>query len=546
MKVSKLINWVTVGFVVALLLTGSASLAEKKSKEQKEREKSLKAEKEGRFYKDWLEKDVTYIITDEERKAFKILSTDEERDNFIEQFWLRRDPSPDTAENEYKEEHYRRIAYANEHYGSGIPGWKTDRGRVYIMYGPADEIESHPSGGSYDRPSAEGGGTTSTYPFEIWRYRYIEGIGNEVLLEFVDPTMSGEYHLTIDPSEKDALLYVPNAGLTMMEQMGLSSKVDRFNNTDGTHLGKSLGGQPSSYNQFERLELLSKINRPPIVKFKDLEAVVTTKLSYNLLPFDMRSDFIKITNETVLTPITLQIENKNLTYVDKDGIHQAVVNVFGRITGVNGRIAQTFEQVIDRRIPESDFQRELSGVSIFQKSFPMRPGLYKIDLVLKDVNSGNIGSYTTRLRVPSFNDEKLESSTLILADKIEKIPSKLVGSDQQFVIGSMKVRPSVSVTFDRQQNLGIYLQVYNLAVDEQTNRPSVQVEYTITNDKDKSQVLKYIEAPEKVEGASSQMTIEKLMRLDSLQPGKYNVQIRISDTISKQTIIPTATFEVKN
>jgi GWxTD domain-containing protein len=546
MKALKLIHLAVVGFVIALLLTGSASLAEKKSKEQKEREKSLKAEKEGKFYKDWLQKDVTYIITDEERKAFKNLSTDEERDSFIEQFWLRRDPSPDTAENEYKEEHYRRIAYANEHYGSGIPGWKTDRGRIYIMYGPADEIESHPSGGSYDRPTEEGGGTTSTYPFEIWRYRYIADIGNEVLLEFVDPTMSGEYHLTIDPSEKDALLYVPNAGLTMMESMGLSSKVDRFNNTDGTHMGRSMGGQSINQNEFERLELVSKINRPPQVKFKDLEAVVTTKLSYNLLPFEMRSDFIKITNETVLTPITLQIDNKNLTYVEKDGIHQAVVNVFGRITGVNGRIAQTFEQVIDRRIPDSDFQRELSGVSIFQKSFPMRPGLYKIDLVLKDVNSGNLGSYTTRLRIPSFNDEKLESSTLILADKIEKIPSKLVGSDQQFVIGSMKVRPSVTVTFDRQQNLGIYLQVYNLAVDEQTNRPSVQVEYTITNDKDKSQVLNYVETPEKVEGASSQMTIEKLMRLDSLQPGKYSVQIKVSDNISKQTIVPTATFEVKN
>ncbi|MBZ5535710.1 MAG: GWxTD domain-containing protein [Acidobacteriia bacterium] len=546
MKASKLIYLAVVGFVIAFLLTGSASLADKKSKDQKEREKSLKAEKEGKFYKDWLQKDVTYIITDEERKAFKNLSTDEERDQFIEQFWLRRDPTPDTQENEYKEEHYRRIAYANEHYGSGIPGWKADRGRIYIMYGPADEIESHPSGGSYERPTEEGGGSTSTYPFEIWRYRYIEGIGNEVLLEFVDPTMSGEYHLTIDPSEKDALLYVPNAGLTMMEQMGMASKVDRFNNTDGTHMGRAIGGQSMNQNEFERLELLSKINRPPQVKFKDLEAVVTTKLSYNLLPFEMRSDFIKITNETVLTPITLQIENKNLTYVEKDGIHQAVVNVFGRITGVNGRIAQTFEQVIDRRIPDSDFQRELSGVSIFQKSFPMRPGLYKIDLVLRDVNSGNLGSYTTRLRIPSFNDEKLESSTLILADKIEKIPSKLVGSDQQFVIGSMKVRPSVSVTFDRQQNLGIYLQVYNLAVDEQTNRPSVQVEYTITNDKDKSQVLNYVETPEKVEGQSSQMTIEKLMRLDSLQPGKYSVQIKISDNISKQTIVPTATFEVKN
>jgi GWxTD domain-containing protein len=546
MKASKVFSIAVLTLLVSLLVGTSSTLrADKKSKEQKEREKSLKAEKEGKFYKDWLDKDAIYIITDEERKAFKKLTTDEERDNFIEQFWLRRDPSPDTAENEYKDEHYRRIEYANEHFSSGIPGWKSDRGRVYIMYGKPDEIDSHPAGGSYERPTEEGGGETSTYPFEIWRYRYIEDIGNEVMLEFVDNTMSGEYHLTMDPSEKDALLYVPGAGLTLMEQLGLANKTDRFSNTDGTHLGKSLGGQTSQYNEFNRIELLSKIYKPPAVKFKDLEALVTTKLSYNLLPFEMRSDFIKITNETVLTPITIQIENKNLTYVGKEGLHVASVNVFGRITGVNGRVAQTFEQVIDRRIPDSDFEQELASASVFQKTFPMRPGLYKIDLVLKDVNSGNAGVYSTRLRIPSFNDEKLESSTLILADKIERIPSKLVGSDQQFIIGSIKVRPNVTESFARDQNLGIYLQVYNLAVDEKTNRPSVQIEYTITNEKDKSQVLNFVETPDKVEGATAQMTIEKLMRLDSLQPGKYNVQVKVSDNISKQTIVLSASFEVK-
>ena len=184
-----------------------------------------------------MNEDVAYIITEEERKAFKQFNTDEEREQFVEQFWLRRDPTPDTVENEFKEEHYRRIAYANEHYASGIPGWKTDRGRIYITFGPPDEIDSHPSGGSYERPAAEGGGETSTFPFEDWRYRYIEGIGNDIMIEFVDTTMSGEYHMTMDPSEKDALLYVPDAGLTMAEQLGLSPKTARFQRTDGTHMG---------------------------------------------------------------------------------------------------------------------------------------------------------------------------------------------------------------------------------------------------------------------------------------------------------------------
>src|SRR3954468_296823 len=194
-------------------------------KERRKREARLKKELETPYRK-WLNEDVAYIITDEERAAFKKLQTDEEREQFIEQFWLRRDPTPDSVENEFKEEHYRRIEYANEHYASGIPGWKTDRGRMYIVFGAPDSIDSHPSGGTYDRPQEEGGGNTSTFPFEIWRYRYLEGIGQEIELEFVDDCMCGKYEMTLDRSKKDALLQVPGAGLTDYEAMGIANKTD--------------------------------------------------------------------------------------------------------------------------------------------------------------------------------------------------------------------------------------------------------------------------------------------------------------------------------
>src|ERR1700756_4026862 len=216
---------------------------QKLSKEQKRKiKKSLK--ELDTPYKQWLNEDVVYIISPEERQAFLQLETNEEREQFIEQFWLRRSNNPDLPDNDFKEEHYRRIAYANEHFASGIPGWKTDRGRMYIMWGPADEVESHPTGGTYDRPMEEGGGSTSTYPWETWRYRYMEGIGENVIWEFVDPSGSGEYHLTMDPSEKDALLHLPGAGVSFLGSMGMASKTDRFTRSDGTNLPTSLGGQP--------------------------------------------------------------------------------------------------------------------------------------------------------------------------------------------------------------------------------------------------------------------------------------------------------------
>src|SRR5271170_333558 len=272
-------------------------------------------------YKQWLNEDVVYIISPDERNAFLQLATNEEREQFIEQFWLRRSGNPDLPDNDFKEEHYRRIAYANEHFASGIPGWKTDRGRMYIMWGPADEVDSHPTGGTYDRPIDQGGGSTTTYAWEQWRWRYLEGIGENIELEFVDPSGSGEYHLTMDPSEKDALLHVPGAGLSLLESMGLASKSDRFSRSDGTNLPTTMGGTPSSMDEFNRLDLYAKVNKPPEVKFKDLEAIVTARIVRDQLKFTYRTDFMKVTNDTVLVPVTIQVSNGQLNFQSKDGIH---------------------------------------------------------------------------------------------------------------------------------------------------------------------------------------------------------------------------------
>ncbi len=207
-----------------IILSGSLSLLMADRKKDRRREKSLRTETLDRYLKKWLKQDVTYIISEEEKEAFKQLTTDDERYQFIEQFWLRRDPTPDTPDNEVREEHYRRIAFTNERFASGKPGWETDRGRVYITFGPPDEIERHSSGGTYDRPPEEGGGTTVTFPFEVWRYRYLEGraLGEEVRIEFVDPSFTGEYRMALRASEKDAIYYTPQIGLTTAEMMGLA------------------------------------------------------------------------------------------------------------------------------------------------------------------------------------------------------------------------------------------------------------------------------------------------------------------------------------
>ncbi len=513
--------------------------AEKDRKEREKRAKRLQEELASP-YKKWMEEEVAFILTDEERKAFLALSTNEEREQFIEQFWLRRDPSPDTVENEEKEEHYRRIAYANERFASGIPGWRTDRGRIYIIHGPADEVESHPSGGAYNRPYEEGGGSTSTFPFEKWRYRYIEGIGNDVILEFVDPSGSGEYRLTMDPSEKDALLHVPGAGLSDMEASGLASKVDRFTRSDGTHLPTTQGGQPMRMNQFERLEVFAKIQRPPAVKFRDLEQLVTARIVRNQIEFDYRFDFLRVTSENVLVPVTVQIPNRQLTFKNDQGVHSATMNIFGRVTTITGRVVQTFEDVVSRDFPESLLEASLKGASVYQKAIPLRPGRYKLDLVIKDVNSGNVGVSNVVMPVPRCEDGNLCTSTLIIADQIERVPVKQIGLGQ-FVLGASKVRPRMDRSFTADEKMGVYLQVYNLGIDEASKKPSASVAYVIH--KDKEEIQRVAENTSELTG--QQVTLEKIVTLNGMAPGKYKLEIHVTDNIAKQTVTSSGEFIIK-
>jgi GWxTD domain-containing protein len=448
-------------------------------------------------YDAWEKTDVAYIISDDERQAFHRLSNDEEREQFIEQFWLRRDPTPDTEENEFKEEHYRRIAYVNERFASGIPGWKTDRGMIYIKYGPPDEIESHPSGGSYQRPIEQGGGSTTTYPFETWRYRYIDGIGTNVVIEFVDQTMTGEYRMTIDPQEKDALQHVPG------------------------YVAPNLQTGP---NQFDRIELVSNLGKPPKVRFTDLETAVTTNIRYNTLPIKVRTDFIPVTPTSILSNITIQLDRKDLQFRETDGVAKAMVSLYARIGTVSRRRVHVLEDVIS--------VEGTSGLALYQKSVPLAPGKYRLSIAARDVNGGNTTTYEAAIDVPPFKEDQLAASSLILADLMERVPARGIGTGQ-FVIGDTKVRPRVSETFTPDEKLGIYIQLYHLA--------NAAIEYQITRAAGGEPVLAYAED---IAAPTSQLTIQKWLPLKDLASGAYTLRMRVTDKITNQTITPSATFTI--
>jgi GWxTD domain-containing protein len=515
-------------------------------KEKKKHAKALKQEL-SQTYKKWLTQDVVYIITPEERAAFKQLSNDEERDQFIEQFWARRNPDPDSQYNEYKEEHYRRIAYANEHFSAGIPGWKTDRGRIYIIWGAPDQITTHPTGGTYDRPLEEGGGTTTTYPYEDWRYRYLPGIGENVELEFVDQCSCGEYFLSQNVNDKDALLHTPG-GATMEEQMGLGNRVDRF---DPYAANASPMQGMLNTKEFDKMEMLAKVQAPPPIKFKDLEEVVNHKISYNMMPFQIRTDYVKVTDDTILVPVTLEVKNKDITFVSKDGIERGTVHIFGRVTGLTGRVAQTFEDTIEVDVPPELLEKEMNYSKLYWKSIPLRPGRYRVDIVVKDVNGDRMGTWSHGILVPEFSDDRLAASSLILADRMEKVSTKDVGSGS-FVIGETKLAyPHLDSAggkppaFKHDQRMSLWMQVYNLQPDEKTKKPSAKIDYEIVNVSNNQPVLHSSESTDTMTNVGEQITLEKTLALNSFPPGIYKLTVKVDDNVSKQQIAPSVRFAVE-
>jgi GWxTD domain-containing protein len=487
-----------------------------------------------KIYREWPDKDVAYIITDAERSAFKKLATDEEREQFIEGFWQRRDPDPDTDENEYKEEYYERIAYANEHYASGIPGWKTDRGRIYITFGKPDSVESHPAGGAYDRPSYHGGGSTTTYPFETWFYRYLEGIGSGIEIEFVDPTGTGEYRIARSPDEKDALAMVPGAGLTLSEQLGRTSKTDRL--TQGS------GYQREQDSPFARLQLITDLMRAPVIKNPELASLLTGSgtIEDNPLNFDMRIDFFRQSDERVVTAFTIQTENKELSFADVGGVQTARMNIFGRITSVAGRRVGVFEDAVTATASAAELLDMKNRKSAYGKTVPLAPGTYRVDVIVRDINSGATQVKHLGFTVPKYDAKQLSTSTLVLAAKLQSMSdAPAVG---QFTIGQFKVIPNVARTYRKGDPIGIYLQVYNAGVDQTTLRPSVDVDYVLS--KDGKELGKMPEDWRGMSDAGQRLTLARMITSDQLAPGDYELQVRIKDRVSGQSLSPSEKFTI--
>jgi GWxTD domain-containing protein len=526
--------------VVTVLLLVSFSTLSIRAQQTKpspdEKPRKIKRELK-KAYVEWIN-DVDLILTQSERDAWKKLDTDDEREKFIEEFWRSRDPDPDTDENEFKQEFFERIAYANEHFSSGKPGRLTDRGRIYIKFGKPDEIESHPAGGLYERPSYEGGGSTSTYPFEKWFYRYLPNVKSGIEIEFVDPTGSGEYRLARNPDEKDALIHMLGAGQTFAEVMGAESRADRLANLGGFGRVNYTRSQDSP---LEVMDLLNALQRDQPFERNFLGNRVSTPIvDDSSINFDTQINFFRQSDNRVLALLTVQADNDQLQFSNSGGLQIARLNIFGKVTSVANVPAANFEDSVTTTATSQELSSTRAHKSVYARAFVLTPGRYRVDVIVRDIQSGNAGGRKVGFLVPKFPTDSLSASSIILAAKLENMEAGApIGP---FVIGTTKVIPNLSGAYRRGQPIGIYLQVYNAATDQTTLRPAADAEYVLL--KDGKELGKQIEDWRQINDARQRLTLTRLIDSRNLEPGKYQIQIRIRDHVSGQTITPEASFTV--
>src|SRR6185312_7372344 len=514
------------GLVLGIAATAALSICfatiaiGQNQKNQAPDEKDRKVKRENnRVFRDWPKSDVRLIITPEEEDAYNKLKTNQERENFIHEFWNRRDPSPDTEENEYKDEYYERIAYANEHFSSGKAGWLTDRGRIYVRWGKPSDIESHPAGGSYQGNSFN---STTTYPFEKWFYRYLPGVGSGIEIEFVDPTGSGEYRMARNPFEKEAGPY--------------------SNNREGVNGLGDPNYRREQDSPFYVSNLLKDLDTAPAVAARSSRSGPTNSPveDDNVLSFELKAHSFFQTDGNSIAAFTVQTDNRELAFQNSGGLQTANLNVFGRIWTVTDRRVGAFQDVVSTTATVEELADAKERQSVYGKAVILAPGKYRLDVLVRDINSGAQGFRQLAFTVPKREDAKLQISSIVLATKIESLKDQVGGN--QFTIGRNKVVPNISAVFHRGAPVGVYMQVYNAGIDQTTLRPSVDVDYALM--KDGKELRRQVEDWVGMSEAGARLTLARLFDTSDLKPGQYEIQIRIRDHVTGQTMSPSTQFTV--
>lgn len=514
---------VTVLLVVLLLCPSSESSALQSRFENLTEEEAAEL---------WLEEIASYIITKSEREVYETLTTSEERVRFIDGFWRRRDPTPETPENEYKTEHYRRLAYANRFLGSGRPGWRTDQGRIYILLGPPDIIDSDPMGRQMHQ-----------YPTEVWIYRRPAHprLPPNMEIAFVDRYLTGEYELSFNllqdadaTRQLEALMDEPYLDAAMLQEM----RAWNFGRTGTVHYGEGMS------HELERLNELALVSQIPERQLQPLATEVRTRVSFGggSIEGERQIDFYRASDGRVCTPVTFRVPYRDFTFLEKPDQYESRFDVFGRVLGPDGQVVDEFNREERITLPRDRLDVVETDHLLYQLIFYVPPGEYDLELAVRDNASNTIRTAVDTLRVPDFEQQSLALSSVVLADQIVKMDSPPpAGTKEPFMFGEFEAVPNFARTFSSRGALNLYFEAYNLALDDE-GKNSLKLSYRFQREG-----ARYREVPATYLYPTDQpqRSIMSAIPLKDFIPGDYTLVIEVTDQVSGKTATAEEGFQVR-
>ena len=453
--------------------------------------------------KQWLEEVVPYIITPAERGVFLGLPNEAERGRFIETFWRKRDPDPATPVNEFQRQYYLRIALANQFFGnSGIAGWRTDRGRIFILLGPPHEIQR-----DFNMAGATG---NSRYDTETWQYWGLPNPRLPYNVEFVFIDRYGSGRFVLDT------------------------------NFETSKRGKS-GDLRDMTFVFDSMEILAEAQRNPFEKLDKIKAVITTQVTYDLIPFDVRLYAFRGEGTRTHIPLVIEVPTATLPEGAIDAKGEVSLEIIVHVSDHLGQVVAQRTKTLRLRPEPARKGAPGSGMVRFRTSVELEPGSYGIHVVVWDNLSAKTGTRHQAFDAPDFGTGKFGASDIVLssgartAGEAAPVLDALGGQDEL-------LSPVARRTFRNGEEMEVALEIYGLALGGERGRNSLRAEFVFLQG---SKALLSLPAFEPAPSPEKECLISNSLRLKNFPPGEFTLRVTITDGIAVRSLVKETTFIVE-
>ncbi len=528
---------ITIFSLVVLSLAANSTAPAQENQSERELQALSDSELDKAMDK-WIRDYVRYIITEEEKVEWKGLSNRDDKVMFIEHFWQRRDPTPETRENEYRAEYIQRWLYVKQHFTAGKPGWRTDRGRIYLMLGAPSSVERNPFGRNRtERPS------------EVWYYNSINNrnLPASVDISFVDFMGYGDYEIVTDLDQTARFnssfgIAMNNLDAYALRRMGDVRPVEDVVSTMWDE-ARITHPELLSRDLFELQRELSEIAETPKLNVRPLREVVRTEIARGDLSFALSAGIFKAAAGNGFVPVTIAVPLSNISFRETPERRDYEIELYARVHGDNG--SDTYEEELKISFPRDEIAGHADADYVYQFWFTVPPGQYKLNLTIRDNLSGSVGHQQEEISVPVFDGGSLAMSDMIVADQVSEAPENEIARRNEaapFRFANLRVIPNVKREIpSNKKEFFLYFHVYNFSTAGEDSTSDLAVQYYVYRE---GGLFSKTPAFQLRRRFTDRAAVQSGFPVVNFEAGAYRIVAVVRDNISGEEVRGECTFSV--